>query len=242
DQTHDSLPEKSTVFEAYHDVYPRLTETEVRTDLGGFLFTGDDVFKPVGKLSGGEKSRLKLAILMHSSSNFLILDEPTNHLDFAGKETLEDALKAYPGTLITVSHDRYFINTVSDRILELYRNTFLDYPGNYDYYLEKKDEFHRLYDESHPVEETITDASEEKEKRRKRKEAETLSRRKENEIRSLEETMNRLEEEIASIDKALSSPENATDAETLMDLTAKKEKKEALLNEAFTEWESKIES
>ena len=128
-----------TIFEEISDDYPTLTNTQIRNMLAAFLFTGDDVFKLIGDLSGGERGRVSLAKLMLSNANFLILDEPTNHLDITSKEILERALNDYTGTILYVSHDRYFINQTATRILELTGNTFVNYIGNYDYYLEKKD-------------------------------------------------------------------------------------------------------
>lgn len=139
DQEHHVLHMEKTLFEEISDAYPTLTNTEIRNTLAAFLFTGDDVFKRIGDLSGGERGRVSLAKLMLSDSNFLILDEPTNHLDIVSKEILEDALNGYKGTVLYVSHDRYFINKTASRILDLTENRFVNYIGNYDYYLEKKE-------------------------------------------------------------------------------------------------------
>ena len=139
DQEHHVLHMDKTIFEEISDDYPTLTNTQIRNMLAAFLFTGDDVFKLIGDLSGGERGRVSLAKLMLSNANFLILDEPTNHLDITSKEILERALNDYTGTILYVSHDRYFINQTATRILELTGNTFVNYIGNYDYYLEKKD-------------------------------------------------------------------------------------------------------
>lgn len=125
-------------FDEISDDYPTLTNTEIRNVLAAFLFTGDDVFKQISSLSGGERGRVSLAKLMLSEANFLILDEPTNHLDIVSKEILENALNDYTGTVLYVSHDRYFINQTASRILDLVNHTFVNYIGNYDYYLEKK--------------------------------------------------------------------------------------------------------
>ena len=138
DQEHHVLHMEKTLFEEISDAYPNLTNTQIRNVLAAFLFTGDDVFKRIGELSGGERGRVSLAKLMLSDSNFLILDEPTNHLDMMSKEILEQALNRYTGTILYVSHDRYFINKTATRILELTNHTFINYIGNYDYYLEKK--------------------------------------------------------------------------------------------------------
>ena len=139
DQEHHVLHMEKTIFEEISDAYPTLTETEIRNMLAAFLFTGDDVFKLISALSGGERGRVSLAKLMLSEANFLILDEPTNHLDIASKEILEEALNSYTGTVFYVSHDRYFINQTATRILDLTGGKLLNYIGNYDYYLEKRE-------------------------------------------------------------------------------------------------------
>ena len=144
DQEHHVLHDDKTIFEEISDDYPHLTNTEIRNTLAAFQFTGDEVFQVIRSLSGGEKGRVSLAKLMLSEANFLILDEPTNHLDIASKEILEEALNNYTGTILYVSHDRYFINSTASRILELVNQTFVNYIGNYDYYLEKKDELTQL--------------------------------------------------------------------------------------------------
>ena len=140
DQEHHVLHAEKTIFQEISDTYPTLTETEIRNMLAAFLFTGDDVFKEISALSGGERGRVSLAKLMLSEANFLILDEPTNHLDIASKEILEEALNSYTGTVLYVSHDRYFINQTATRILDLTNQSVVNYIGDYDYYLEKKEE------------------------------------------------------------------------------------------------------
>ena len=145
DQEHHVLHDDKTIFDEISDDYPTLNNTQIRNTLAAFQFTGDEVFKEIRSLSGGEKGRVSLAKLMLSEANFLILDEPTNHLDIASKEILEEALNNYSGTVLYVSHDRYFINRTATRILELVNRTFVNYIGNYDYYLEKKDELTRAY-------------------------------------------------------------------------------------------------
>ena len=145
DQEHQVLHPEKTLFDELQDTYPYMDNTEVRNVLAAFLFTGDDVFKRISEISGGERGRVSLAKLMLSDANLLILDEPTNHLDIVSKEILEDAINAYEGTVLYVSHDRYFINKTATRILDLTEQTLLNYPGNYDYYLEKKELTERLY-------------------------------------------------------------------------------------------------
>lgn len=145
DQDHQVLHMEKTLFDELQDAYPTLNNTRIRSVLAAFLFTGDDVFKRIGDLSGGERGRVSLAKLMLSNANFLILDEPTNHLDITSKEILEHALNQYTGTVLYVSHDRYFINRTATRILELTGETFINYIGNYDYYLEKRELMNDLY-------------------------------------------------------------------------------------------------
>ena len=145
DQEHHVLHQEKTIFQEISDTYPTLTETEIRNMLAAFLFTGDDVFKEISALSGGERGRVSLAKLMLSEANFLILDEPTNHLDIASKEILEEALNSYTGTVLYVSHDRYFINQTATRILELTNQAVVNYIGDYDYYLDKKEELTEKY-------------------------------------------------------------------------------------------------
>ena len=143
DQEHHVLHMEKTIFQEISDTYPTLTETEIRNMLAAFLFTGDDVFKLISALSGGERGRVSLAKLMLSEANFLILDEPTNHLDIASKEILEEALNSYTGTVLYVSHDRYFINQTATRILDLTNQAIVNYIGDYDYYLEKRGRAYR---------------------------------------------------------------------------------------------------
>ncbi len=145
DQEQQLLHDEKSIFDEIGDDYPTLNNTQIRNVLAAFLFTNEDVFKRIGSLSGGERGRVSLAKLMLSEANFLILDEPTNHLDIISKEILEDALKEYTGTVLYVSHDRYFINQTATRILDLHNHTLVNYIGNYDYYLEKKDELSRIY-------------------------------------------------------------------------------------------------
>lgn len=151
DQEHHVLHSEKTLFQELSDTYPNMNNTQIRNVLAAFLFTGDDVFKLIGDLSGGEKGRVSLAKLMLSEANFLILDEPTNHLDITSKEILENALTHYTGTVLYVSHDRYFINKTATRILDLTHNTLVNYIGNYDYYLEKRDTMEQLFSASPAV-------------------------------------------------------------------------------------------
>lgn len=237
DQEYKTLSPEKTVFQEIHDAHPLFTEGKVRGILGAFNFRGDEVFKLVSSLSGGEKGRLSLALLMLSDANFLILDEPTNHLDFESREVLEDAVSSYEGTVLTVSHDRYYINTVSTRILELYRGHFLDYPGDYDYYLEKKDLFHESFDEAaasgKDKGKMLTESAKE---RLTRKAEQTGFRRRENRLNALENEIALLEDAIRVLDHKMLLPENASDASALNALLTEKNEAEERLDDCYAEW------
>ena len=221
DQEHHVLHMEKTLFEEISDAYPNLTNTQIRNVLAAFLFTGDDVFKRIGELSGGERGRVSLAKLtMLSDSNFLILDEPTNHLDMMSKEILEQALNRYTGTILYVSHDRYFINKTATRILELTNHTFINYIGNYDYYLEKKD----ILSLNRDMTEEIADVSTQKIDWKRQKEEQAQLRKRQNELNKTEESIANLEEQLSSIDKQLSLPEIATNLQRLLELDRKNEK------------------
>ena len=186
DQEHHVLHMEKTIFDEISDDYPSLTNTEIRNMLAAFLFTGDDVFKLIGDLSGGERGRVSLAKLMLSEANFLILDEPTNHLDIASKEILEHALNDYTGTLLYVSHDRYFINQTATRILDLVNQKFVNYIGNYDYYLEKKEELTAAYTSEVNASDSASPASAPSENKlswQEQKEAQAKERKRQNDLR-----------------------------------------------------------
>ena len=205
DQEHHVLHMEKTLFEEISDDYPTLTNTEIRNVLAAFLFTGDDVFKRISDLSGGERGRVSLAKLMLSEANFLILDEPTNHLDILSKEILEQALNRYTGTVFYVSHDRYFINQTATRILELTGNTLVNYIGNYDYYLEKKDELTKIYVPSATEEETASLPSSSAETAGKlpwqqQKEEQARIRKRQNELKKTEDRIHVLEVRDKDID------------------------------------------
>ena len=202
DQEHHVLHMEKTIFQEISDTYPTLTETEIRNMLAAFLFTGDDVFKLISSLSGGERGRVSLAKLMLSEANFLILDEPTNHLDIASKEILEEALNSYTGTVLYVSHDRYFINQTATRIMDLTNQAIVNYIGDYDYYLEKKDEMTRIYA---PAQETAAqevkeNVSETKLTWQQQKEEQALKRKRENELKKVEARIEELEARDKEID------------------------------------------
>ena len=234
DQEHGVLDPEKTIFQEISDAYPDMTNTEIRNMLAAFLFTGDDVYKLIGDLSGGEKGRVSLAKLMLSDANLLILDEPTNHLDMTSKEILENALNAYEGTVLFVSHDRYFIRSVATRILELYDRHFLNYIGGYDYYLEKRD----LFRENVPGKSEVAscETSDSLCDWKRQKEEQAKKRKYEKTVRKLEEEIDSLEEEIAGIDRELSLPENASKASTLTRLTEDRAQLSALIDEKIDEW------
>lgn len=240
DQEHHTLNDSKTLFEEISDTYPGMTNTKIRNTLAAFLFTGDDVFKLVGDLSGGEKGRLSLAKLMLSNANFLILDEPTNHLDMVSKEILEDALNSYTGTVLYVSHDRYFINKTCSRILELSNNTIINYIGNYDYYIEKRELQNNLVIEnqtSDVIEEVSTATSSTKDDWKKQKE---LSRQKEKltkELNKVEDEINSLEEKKAKIEEDMANPLFSRDAAKLISLQKDLESTNEKLDELFISWE-----
>lgn len=239
DQEHQVLNNNNTLFEEISDAYPDMTNTEIRNLLAAFLFTGDDVFKQIGDLSGGEKGRVSLAKLMLSNSNFLILDEPTNHLDITSKEILEDAINNYSGTILFVSHDRYFINSTATRIIELTNNQIVNYIGNYDYYLEKKDELTPIYAAS-----TVEDCKSEKSVSvnkadwQSQKEAQAEERKRQNALKKIEEEIFELEDEAATLNEKMNLPELASDVGKLMEITKKLEVINNKLAELYPMWEN----
>ena len=241
DQEHHVLHMDKTLFEEISDDYPTLTNTEIRNTLAAFLFTGEDVFKQVKALSGGERGRVSLAKLMLSEANFLILDEPTNHLDILSKEILEDALNAYTGTVLYVSHDRYFINKTASRILDLNNKALTNYLGNYEYYLEKKYELAAHDSGSGQVNAAIQAASyapsDTKQDWKAQKEQQAAQRKKENALKKCEEAIEELEQRNTQIDLLMASPEVCTDVARLQELTKEKETNETTLNELYEKWE-----
>ncbi len=238
DQEHHVLHPDKTLFEEIADAYPTLTNTEIRNTLAAFLFTGDDVFKLVRELSGGERGRVSLARLMLSESNFLILDEPTNHLDIMSKEILEDALNHYEGTVLYVSHDRYFINRTAHRILDLSERTLTNYLGNYDYYLEKKSQAvpeHAAVSPSAPIASAIDKESKQEWKNQRQQQAQ--KRKLENDLKKTEHAIETLESRNEELDSLMALPENCTDAAKLAALSREKEENTAKLDNLYTEWE-----
>ena len=249
DQDHQVLHMDKTLFDELQDTYPTLNNTRIRNVLAAFLFTGDDVFKRVGDLSGGERGRVSLAKLMLSEANFLILDEPTNHLDITSKEILEHALNQYTGTVLYVSHDRYFINQTATRVLELTGKTFLNYIGNYDYYLEKRELMNSLYAGGEP--ETLSDSqkkhpssppqTEGKQDWKAKKEEQARLRKKQNDLKKAEDEIASLEAGDAQLDQELMKPEIALDAGKLMEIHREKEKIKERLDQLYELWESLAE-
>ena len=243
DQEHHVLHPEKTIFEEISDAYPTLTETEIRNMLAAFLFTNDDVFKLISSLSGGERGRVSLAKLMLSEANFLILDEPTNHLDIASKEILEEALNSYTGTVLYVSHDRYFINQTATRILELTNQAVVNYIGDYDYYLEKKEELTEKYVPIQQTEETTSDeaapaASEGKLTWQQQKEEQARKRKQEAELKKTEQRIEELETRDKEIDETLVLPDVCTNVGRCAELSREKDKIQAELEELYEKWET----
>ena len=257
DQEHHVLHMEKTLFEEISDDYPSLTNTEIRNTLAAFLFTGDDVFKTVKSLSGGERGRISLAKLMLSEANFLILDEPTNHLDIVSKEILEDALNGYTGTVLYVSHDRYFINKTATRILDLNHKTLTNYLGNYEYYLEKRYQQLALLEAAHATgsmqpssgnkySSTVSvadgNASESKLDWKAQKELQAAQRKKENDLKKCEDRIEQFETRNAEIEELMASPEICTNVAKLQELNKEKEENDTILASLYEQWENLSES
>ncbi|MBE5948070.1 MAG: ABC-F family ATP-binding cassette domain-containing protein [Lachnospiraceae bacterium] len=244
DQEHNVLNMDKTVFDEISDEYPTLTNTEIRNVLAAFLFTNDDVFKRIGDLSGGERGRVSLAKLMLSEANFLILDEPTNHLDIASKEILEQALASYTGTVLFVSHDRYFINKTATRILDLYNSNLVNYIGNYDYYLEKREELSAVASSAQntvftkAIANTTASVQSESSKSdwQAQKEEQARLRKINNDIKKLEDAIEKLEKRNEEIDELLTHEDIFTDVAKLMELNNEKSEVETQLEELFEKW------
>ena len=257
DQEHHVLHDRKNIFEEISDDYPSLNNTEIRNTLAAFQFTGDDVFKLVGDLSGGEKGRVSLAKLMLSEANFLILDEPTNHLDITSKEILEQALNDYTGTVLYVSHDRYFINQTASRILELSGQTFVNYIGNYDYYLEKKEErtaalsasrftdakgtpkgayFQAERPAAGPSAAETGAASANKQSWLEQKEAQARERKRKNELKRTEETISLLEARNQEIDELMTHEDVYSNSVKCQELAEEKAANDARLEELYELW------
>lgn len=262
DQEHQMLSPEKTIFDEISDTYPSLTNTRIRNVLAAFLFTGEDVFKQIKDLSGGERGRVSLAKLMLSSANLLILDEPTNHLDITSKEILESALTSYTGTVLYVSHDRYFINKTATRILDLTDHHLNEYKGNYDYYLEKKDLVEAAYANQQgrtgdnasanvttagisesggadPMQASQDSAS--KADWKSQKEEQAKLRKKANDLKKLETAIEELETRSQAIDDEMCQPEVATNSARCMELVKEKESIQTELEKLYEEWETLAE-
>ncbi len=239
DQEHQVLALEKTIFDEIRDTYPTLTNTKIRNTLAAFLFAGDDVYKRIGDLSGGERGRVSLAKLMLSSANLLILDEPTNHLDITSKEILENALRNYTGTCLFVSHDRYFINQVSTRILDLVNGKLNEYVGNYDYYLEKKDIVESIgnVDIEDDLNIALESESDNKIDWKKAKEEQAKERKRQNDIKKIEDRIEELEEKLLVIDEDLSNPLYMSDSGKLVELSMNRDKINTELEELMEKWE-----
>ena len=243
DQEHQVLHMEKTLFDELQDTYPDLNNTRIRNVLAAFLFTGDDVFKRIKDLSGGERGRVSLAKLMLSNANFLILDEPTNHLDITSKESLEQALNQYTGTVLYVSHDRYFINQTATRILELTGETFINYIGNYDYYLEKRELMNRLYTASGQTDSAnqAEEVSEVKQDWKAQKEEQARLRKRQNDLKKTEDEIAALETRDGELDTLLLEPDICSNVEKLMELHREKEEIAQRLDNLYQQWEALAE-
>lgn len=244
DQEHHVLNMEKTVFDEIGDTYPEMTNTEIRNVLAAFLFTGEDVFKYIRDLSGGERGRVSLAKLMLSNANFLILDEPTNHLDITSKEILENAINNYEGTILYVSHDRYFINKTATRILDLVNKKLVNYLGNYDYYLEKKDELTKVYAAADATSaDTVNvqkETSENKLSWQQMKEEQAKERKKQNELKKLETRINELETRQAELNEEMANPEISSNVGKLTEITKEMDKITEELDSLYEKWEEYI--
>lgn len=248
DQEHHVLHSEKTLFEEISDDYPYLNNTQIRNVLAAFLFTGEDVFKRISDLSGGERGRVSLAKLVLSNANFLILDEPTNHLDIMSKEILEDALNGYEGTILYVSHDRYFINRTAHRILDLTEGQFVNYVGNYDYYLEKHDTVMAAIEASAPqntdADNTVAAKVAESEVKldwKAQKEEQARLRKKENDLKKCEEQIARLEARVSEIDTEMSDPAIGTQVAKLQELSKEQAACQKQLEKLYEQWEELAE-
>ncbi len=244
DQEHHVLHKEKNIFDEISDEYPDLTNTQIRNTLAAFLFTGEDVYKLIGDLSGGERGRVSLAKLMLSEANFLILDEPTNHLDIASKEILEKALNEYTGTVLYVSHDRYFINQTATRILDLVNGSFVNYIGNYDYYLEKKDELTAAYATPQNTNNSVnteTCESETKLDWKAQKEAQAKERKRLNDLKKTEDAIAQLEERDGEIDELMTQEEVYTNSVKCRELSEEKAEIVEKLEALYALWEELAE-
>ena len=238
DQEHQVLHMDKTLFDEISDTYPDMSNTQIRNILAAFLFTGEDVFKKIGDLSGGERGRVSLVKLMLSKANFLLLDEPTNHLDILSKDVLESALNSFPGTICYVSHDRYFINKTATRILDLTGNRLLNYIGNYDYYIEKREAVEGAANlSSNNIEEKPAEISDSKQEWIENKNAQAQKKKITNALNKCEKEIEKIEEKLSLIDEEFANPEISSNVGKLMELQKEKTALEEKLEKLMNEWE-----
>lgn len=238
DQEHQVLHMDKTLFDELSDTYPEMTNTQIRNILAAFLFTGEDVYKKIADLSGGERGRVSLVKLMLSKANFLLLDEPTNHLDIVSKDVLENALTNFPGTVCYVSHDRYFINKTATRILDLTENRLLNYIGNYDYYIEKREAVEEAANLTNAEQaEKPADVSESKKEWIDNKTVLAQKKKVKNALNKCEKEISEIEDKLQSIDEDFANPENASNVGKLMELQKQKEALEKRLDKLMEDWE-----
>lgn len=237
DQEHHNLSDENTLFEEISNAYPNMNNTKIRNTLAAFMFTGDDVFKRVSDLSGGEKGRLSLAKLMLSEANLIILDEPTNHLDMTSKEILENAINNYTGTVLYVSHDRYFINQTAQRILELTNTKLISYLGNYDYYEEKREQLTATFAPEAVVQKEKKAVSDNKQDYLERKAEAARIRKLKNDISKVEEKIKKYEDRLNELDDLVADPEIATNSAKLNEISKEQNDISEKLDELMEEWE-----
>ena len=238
DQEHQVLHMDKTLFDELSDTYPEMTNTQIRNILAAFLFTGEDVYKKIADLSGGERGRVSLVKLMLSKANFLLLDEPTNHLDIVSKDVLENALNNFPGTVCYVSHDRYFINKTATRILDLTENRLLNYIGNYDYYIEKREAVEEAANLTNTEQaEKPADVSESKKEWIDNKTVQAQKKKVKNALNKCEKEISEIEDKLQTVDEEFSNPENASNVGKLMELQKQKEALEKRLDKLMEDWE-----
>lgn len=238
DQEHQVLHMDKTLFDELSDTYPEMTNTQIRNILAAFLFTGEDVYKKIADLSGGERGRVSLVKLMLSKANFLLLDEPTNHLDIVSKDVLENALTNFPGTVCYVSHDRYFINKTATRILDLTENRLLNYIGNYDYYIEKREAVEEAANLTNTEQaEKPADVSESKKEWIDNKTALAQKKKVKNALNKCEKEISEIEDKLQAVDEEFANPENASNVGKLMELQKQKETLEKRLDKLMEDWE-----
>lgn len=238
DQEHQVLHMDKTLFDEISDTYPEMTNTRIRNILAAFLFTGEDVYKKISDLSGGERGRVSLVKLMLSKANFLLLDEPTNHLDIVSKDVLENALNSFPGTVCYVSHDRYFINKTATRILDLTENRLLNYIGNYDYYIEKREAVEEAANLSNIEQyQKGVDVSESKQEWMDNKTAQAQKKKIKNTLNKCEKEISEIESELQTVDEEFANPKNSSNVGKLMELQKQKEALEERLDKLMADWE-----